>query len=201
MVSLERAAALVSFKRRFQVDLLSRPFFAWWTYVSGCMSAFLYSRSTLQFVARDMSILRADVHSQPVSRTEAASFVHIAAPRVSDAFWDRVIVISFASASKCSKHLSGLSFCTSSNCDTCCTWRRIFYKRDLQSNLYNIYSEIMVWNNDVETELAFYVLKNPIILSNNFNLQLKTHAGTSVVNYNREAIKKFALVKQLSNHF
>jgi len=30
---------------------------------------------------------------------------------------------------------------------------------------------------------------------------LKTHTSTSVVNYRREAIKKFALVKQSSNHF
>lgn len=76
----------MSFKRRFQVDLLSRPFFAPQTYVSGCMSAFLYSRSTLQFVARDMSVLRADVHPQPASRTEAALFAHIVAQRVSDTF-------------------------------------------------------------------------------------------------------------------
>lgn len=38
-----RATAFVSFKRRFQADLLSRLFFARRAYVSGCMSAFLYS--------------------------------------------------------------------------------------------------------------------------------------------------------------
>lgn len=70
-----------------------------------------------------------------------------------------------------------------------------------QNNLYNINSKTTVKNSDIETDLTLFVLKNLIILSSNFNLQLKTHTSMSVVNYHHEAIKKFVLVKQSSDHF
>lgn len=123
----------MSFKRRFQVDLLSRPFFARRTYVSGCMSAFLYSRSTLQFVARDMSVLRADVHPRPVSRT--ALFVHIAARRLPRSRYSDLVR---GRAKKSRWAFTSPSLLRAR--------RKMFHERGLTDNEYNIYS---FRNNDI----------------------------------------------------